>query len=141
MKNINLFLCLLFITLVFSGCSNKVSMRGKVTFSDDQSPLTTGAVTFQSGDYVAKGILKPDGTYVLGSTSTKDGLPPGEYQVFVNGAVKVEEQRVGGTAMGGVSVGITIPLIDAKYADPSTSGLVVKVDRRTKRFDFTVERP
>lgn len=66
------------------GCSNHVPMRGKVTFSDDQSPLTVGQVLFQSDTVLARGNLKQDGTYVIGTEKLNDGLPKGTYLVTIS---------------------------------------------------------
>ncbi len=54
--------------LLFSvGCSGKVPLGGKVTFSDDGSPGTRGVVFFMSPPLVAQGGINPDGTYRVGS--------------------------------------------------------------------------
>ena len=128
------FLMTVAISLVAIGCSENVSIRGKVTFSDDQSPLTVGMVFFDTDSYQARGLLAPDGTYELGSTGLKDGLPPGEYRVYVSGA-SISDPNVPPEANAP-----PLPLIDPKYESGLTSGLSVKVDRSTRTFDFSVDR-
>ncbi|MGL4595475.1 MAG: hypothetical protein ACRCUY_12185 [Thermoguttaceae bacterium] len=124
-------------TLIFCciiGCAKNLPMGGKVTFDDDQSPLTAGMVFFATDTFQARGLIQPDGTYQLGSVTQKDGLPPGTYQVYVAGA-SVEDPRA--------KPGDTTPplqLIDAKYESSTTSGLSVNVDGSTRKFDFSVTR-
>ena len=148
MKNRPLFTVFrLTILVAFSvtiGCSQNVSLRGKVTFSDDDAPLSTGAVCFESETMVARGELQADGSYVVGSDAPKNGLPPGEYRVYITGASKFETKSMGAIALPGTpapSISIPVSLIDPKFSSPTTSGLTLKVERATGRFDFKVDRP
>ena len=91
MKNIKRFFVVLTLTGLLStliGCGSNVEFGGKVTYSDDGSPLTTGTVVFKKGNLISKGSLKPDGTFVVGSMKENDGLVPGSYQVYITGAEK-----------------------------------------------------
>ena len=121
--------------LVLVGCNGHVGLSGKVTYSDDGSPLPVGSVVFKKGGLVSWGKLQSDGTYVIGSMSEADGLPPGEYQVYVSGAEKV---LVPGNEEKGTPA-IMESLIDLKYTAADTSGLTVEVKRSTQ-FDFQVDR-
>ncbi|MDR0608957.1 MAG: carboxypeptidase-like regulatory domain-containing protein [Planctomycetaceae bacterium] len=108
------------ILLLFSGCGNgKYGLSGKVTLTDG-TPLSGGEVYFQKDAYEARGTLKPDGTYVVGSISEKDGLPKGKYNVYV---YIFGQQK----------------LIDKKYSSPNTSGITVEVPVPGGKFDFQVE--
>jgi len=112
------------------GCGDKVPMRGKVTFSDDQSPLTVGQVTFSSNSVLARGHLKPDGTYVIGTDTEKDGLPKGTYTVSIQYAV----ENVMGPSVGGLPPTATQrPLIMPVMKE-------VVVDGKTKVYNIEVER-
>ena len=126
-----LFLTILILTAI--GCSDKVPMRGKVTFSDDQSPLPVGQVSFQSDTVLARGYLKPDGTYVLGTNTEKDGLPKGTYRVSVDYALATESsaQNKGGLPGMGPMKSLIAPF------EPKT----VVVDGKTKVYDIVVDRP
>ena len=117
-----------------SGCGENVRLQGKVTFSDDNSPLTGGAVYFETDDYVARGELKPDGSYQVGSLSSRDGILPGTYRVYITGAT-----RDVGVDKDGMP--ISESLIDGKYASGTTSGLEIDVTNETRRFDIVVDRP
>ena len=125
------FFSLALIALV--GCSNKVKLSGKVTFSDDGSPLTTGTVHFENDQCLARGKLQSDGSYVLGSESNTDGLPAGKYFVYVAGAVQ---------AVGKDKSGLTanIPLITPNFTSRSKSTLSVDVSPSLKTYDFKVDR-
>ena len=92
--------------LCFVGCSKNVGMSGKVTFSDDGSPLTTGMICFQSATALSRGHMKEDGTFVIGSGTDASGMPrfkslldlkytsPEEtpLKISVNGKQKIELQ-------------------------------------------------
>ena len=116
-----------------TGCnSGKVPLQGKVTFSDDDSPVS-GTVYFQSDTFLARGELKSDGSYIIGSDSVKDGLPPGKYAVYVQ-----ETPVVIGTTPSGEPISKNI--VAEKFANPKTSGLEFEAGKGEKRFDFTVDR-
>lgn len=144
--------CVLLILLsVILGCGSNVKFGGRVTFSDDGSPLTTGMVCFESDSFLARGPLNQDGYYDLGSLVLNDGIPKGEYRVYVSGAEAVEDveiKQVPGQAghvtrpsMSGTMAGQTFtPLIDVKYSSGKTSGLTVNIDGTSKKFDFQVDR-
>lgn len=117
--------------LVCFGCGNKVKLTGSVRFSDDGKPLTVGMVCFeneQTGS-LARGELSADGRFVLGSVSEKDGLPPGNYRVYIAGAMLDEGET-----------GSPIPLIDRRYGSGKTSDLRYEIDASTKNLEITVDR-
>ena len=131
-----LLLPFVFVGLMFVfGCSDRQSLSGKVTFSDDGSPVPAGVVYFNTPTSVSRGAIKPDGTYAVGTDKLTDGIPKGTYAV----TVRVEEAVV-----------ITLPdgskdvegksLIDRKYHDTETSGLTFTADGKTKTFDIQVDR-
>lgn len=128
--------CIALCAVFFPGCGNHVGMSGKVTFSDDQSPLTTGTVFFETDLFQARGDIKPDGTYTIGSLHEADGLPPDTYRVYVVGAT-VHNPSV---QPGPNTPPVMLPLIESKFETGLTSGLTVNVDASTKNFDFSVDR-
>jgi hypothetical protein len=110
-----------------------VPLSGKVTFSDGE-PVTFGNVFFVTPMTLAQAPIQKDGTYIVGSMKETDGMPKGEYQVYV----VVEE--VTSREVGGQSVTTYTSLIDAKHTTPETSGLTFTADGKTKKFDIKVER-
>ncbi|MGL4944068.1 MAG: hypothetical protein ACRC46_12860 [Thermoguttaceae bacterium] len=137
MRNLSLW-CLLSIAAVCVGCSSgtNLGLRGKVTYSDDNSPVPVGMVVFSStsAPFTARADIKPDGTFTASSTGQGDGLPAGTYKVFFTGVEKVTGQDAGG-------MDISTPLIDAKYYSAGTSGLEVVVDPAKKNtMEIKVER-
>lgn len=126
-------ICLFFVfalTLTLGCGSSKESLSGKVTFEDGK-PLEMGTVCFLRDDFLARGDIQSDGTYVVGSTESADGLPAGTYQVYIDGAV-VEDLD----APAGVS-----SLIDEKMTSPETSELTCDVPVPGGEFDITVAYP
>lgn len=145
--------CCVMLILLFGilGCGSNVKFGGRVTYSDDGSPLTTGMVCFESNTFLARGPLNQDGYYDLGSLALKDGIPKGEYRVYISGANAVEDvevKQVPGqaeyvtrqTVSGAMAGQIFTPLIDRKYTDGKTSGIIVNIDGASKIFDFQVDR-
>jgi len=118
--------------LLCCGCGNKVPLTGKVTFTDDGSPLTQGMVCFMAPGFLARGQLNADGTYQVSSTGENDGLPPGKYKVYLVGAELVITDGNGNSTY--------TPLVDKRYDSAETTDIECEVDGSTRRFDFTVER-
>jgi len=123
------------------GCSNKLPLSGTVTFSDDGSPVTRGAIFFQSDKVLAQGEIKEDGTYTVGTDKKTDGLPRGTYQVSITGTEKLTlVPIVRPDGMQGGERAVETPSVDKKYGDVATSGLSFTVDGKTKKFDIKVDR-
>jgi len=130
------FVLLGFVFLV--GCSGKQPLSGTVTFSDDGTPVTAGAVFFETPTFNAQGSIKSDGTYIVGSTGLTDGIPRGTYMVSIRGAEEIKSvMGPGGTMVDGPRRS----LIDTKYQRADTSGLTFTVDGKTKKYDIKVDRP
>ena len=121
------------LTLCVVGCGKNVGMSGKVTFSDDGSPLTKGTICFQSSTGLSRGQMKEDGSFVIGSLEEKDGLPKGDYVVYFSGAV--EEDGVDASGMPKAK-----NLLDSKYTTPDATPLKISVTGKQK-IELQVERP
>jgi hypothetical protein len=131
---------ILFFALVLClciGCSNKVGLKGTVTFSDDGEPLPLGEIGFSTPTFFARGTIQPDGSYVVGSEGVADGLPPGEYNVTITAFMEDKNPTMG---KNGMPVDNSRHLIDEKYSSQTTSGLKATVDSSTKVLDFKVDR-
>jgi len=122
--NKNLFLLfVVFLSVSVIGCSNHVGLSGRVVYSDNGEPVTTGEVQFTTPTFIARALIKPDGTFVAGSYRERDGLPPGTYEVAV---VSTDENFN--------------PLVDMKYSNPISSGLSITIDKTTRGIEFVVGR-
>jgi hypothetical protein len=129
-KNLR-FLCLLLgLLFIVVGCGNP-GVHGTVVFSDDQSPLTRGVVIFASENHTARGSIDKNGNYVVGSNRAKDGLPVGEYKVYVTNTEIYYPPNSGKPLYERV--------IHPKYEKPETSGLVLNVNS-SQVFNIEVER-
>jgi hypothetical protein len=119
------------------GCSDKVGLKGKVTFSDNDEPLPCGEIGFSTPTFFARGTIQPDGSYIVGSESVTDGLPPGDYNVTVTAFVEDRNPTMG---KNGMPVDNSKHLVDQKYSSQTTSGLKATVDSSTKVLNFKVDR-
>ena len=130
----------LFVLLFAVGCSDKMPLSGTVTFSDDGSPVTRGAIFFQSDKVLAQGEITENGSYIVGTDKKTDGLPRGTYKVFITGTEKLTIVQVQGPSGTTGETAVETPSVDKKYGDVSTSGLEFTVDGKTKKFDIKVDR-
>ena len=130
---------LVLVGLLFTfGCSDKVQLTGKVTFSDDGSPVPLGYVQFETETFFATGPIQPNGTYRVGTDSLKDGIPKGTYAVLVRANEETMVQ-VGDGADSSRTL-VTRSLIDPRHGNAATSDLTLTVDGKTKKFDIQVDR-
>jgi hypothetical protein len=120
----------LFGILFFAGCGNsQLPLGGKVTFQDGK-PLKTGVVCFSTGTFMAEGRLNENGEYTVGSLQDNDGLPPGTYQVYIQGAIEYNNKEQG------------VPLIHKKFTDPNATPLSFEVKKSgDKTFNIEVTPP
>ncbi|MDR0869893.1 MAG: hypothetical protein LBN39_03790 [Planctomycetaceae bacterium] len=119
----------MFSLLLCCGCgSGHVGLSGKVVYSDDGSPITFGTVLFATPTFQAKGEIKKDGTFTMGSVGAADGLPPGSYNVAVLGFT----EDAGGDKI--------YSYLDPKWTSPSTSNFSVNVEKTTRNLEIKVER-
>jgi len=133
MKRNSILLAVSLSLLLVAGCGSQVGLSGKVIYSDDGSPVPTGTVYLESDNSVHRGNIQPDGTFVIGSISERDGLPPGSYRVYIRDAQKAAgEDADGGT--------IYEQLIDVKFASAATSGKTIDITSSTKNFEIVVDR-
>ncbi len=117
-------------TLSMAGCGGSVgpAVKGTVTYADG-TPVTVGEVQFVGERFSAVGPINPDGTYTMGSMRPGDGVPAGTYKVSLGGELQ------------GSTYENKPPLIDSKYFNASTSGLVCEVEEgKAKEFPITVEK-
>ena len=125
MRIINLF-ALLIVLVALSGCgSGGVKSGGAVKF-EDGAPLTEGIIYFVDTQSEFSGRIKGDGSYVIGGIREGDGLPPGQYQVYVTFPAILDPKDWP---------------IDEKFTAPATSGWQAEVKPGGKnQFDFAVSR-
>ena len=129
MKKYAFMFCLL-ICLVVAGCGKNKRLTGKVTFSDG-TPVKNGMVIFRTDNFLSKGEIKPDGSYKMSSERENDGIPPGDYQVYVSSIFKPPPP--------GSGLSMPVSLCHPKYENPDTSGLTCKVPAPGNKYDIVLE--
>ena len=125
-----LFCALILTCLAIAGCGGQgfVQAGGKITF-DDGSPVTGGAVAFQTNAFMADGRINSDGTFTLSSLKPGDGLPPGTYQVTVGWSETEDSGKI-------------VYFVDPLFSDPKTTTLTAEVGKGGKnQFEFVVTKP
>ena len=128
--------------LCFWGCTKNVPLGGRITFEDNGEPLTMGTIAFVNGSHQARSEIDADGRYHLGFQNEGDGLPKGEYQIYIQ-AIQIDILTGPNKDEHGHAVVIgrkETKLIADKYKDPATSGLTYTADGKGKTFDIKVER-
>ena len=132
------FIAVLILTLAL-GCGGDVSVSGRVTFPDG-TPLTVGAVVFETSDFYATGPIDSNGYYTM-ATNSGPGIPRGTYQVTIQDTHNPREvYNPNNPDLPPRLIWPTERLIDPKFGNLGTSGLVCEVKGRTK-FDITVTKP
>ncbi len=117
-----------------AGCGQRMyPVHGTVTLEDGR-PLTRGMVVFEGQQngvaIMARGEIKPDGSYQLSTEKPGDGVPPGKYRVQINSMdlseVPDEKKK--------------LPF-DIKYLRFNTSGLEYEVKAGPNEYDIKLSRP
>jgi hypothetical protein len=117
------------VLLVIAGCSNKVKVGGTVKF-DDGMPLDAGQVFMSNGTFMFQGKILSDGTFSIGEIKDGDGIPPGNYGIWIAGANPSATDQY---------QTLKIP---TKYTNRETSGLTFEVKKNgTKTIDILLEKP
>jgi len=120
--------------LLVAGCGKNVRVTGKVTF-EDGTPLSKGMVIFSAGATESKAPIGEDGSYVVGTLKSGDGIPRGTYRVYITGAAIIPGMDARGVPLGPVTL-----LADKKFSSPETSGLTCEV-KGSMTYDITVTPP
>jgi len=126
-----LLIAIVAVSLFVVGCGKNPKITGKVYYVDDNSPVVQGTVIFLSDNYTGRAQIEKDGSYSVHSESTGYGLPPGTYQVYLDGTEKA--------IMDGGGLRLE-QLVDKKYTSASSSGLTLTVNK-SQKYDIPVERP
>ncbi|MBM4010261.1 MAG: carboxypeptidase regulatory-like domain-containing protein [Planctomycetes bacterium] len=120
-----------------AGCSkHSASVSGNVTL--DGKPLATGVVNFTPAATGASAYanIGADGRYAL-QTGAEAGLEPGAYKVTVAANATADQAAAMGIKVG--RDGIMPLLTPPRYADVSTTPLVVDVKAGRQEIDLALE--
>lgn len=123
--------------LAIVGCDGdgRIPVTGRVHYPDG-SPVVNGQVVVEYGDGTgAMGWIRPDGSFVLGTDSPDDGLPPGNHPVAIRNALSVPPPN-----WPEFKPYDPFPLVAGKYEDPKTSGISFHLPETTE-WDIVVEKP
>ena len=127
--------------LFLPGCNNNVPVYGTVTFPDGK-PLTCGSVCFQNEDFVATGEIQKNGTYKLSTQTKGAGVAPGNYAVYIAGAMEIEPPPPPKNEREQPKEAKKTRLIATQYMSPETSGLSCVVAKEMKiPYDLVVDYP
>lgn len=121
-------------TLVGCGGLKTNPVEGVITYQDGTPMPGGGQITFTPVDpdvkISARGIIKEDGTYKMGTESLADGVLEGTYRVAI---VPTPPKNLNRPPPGW-------PPLNKKYTNPQKSGLETTVTRGRNTYDITVEK-
>jgi hypothetical protein len=121
--------------LLILGCGfGYPKLKGKVTFADGR-PLRTGTVVFDNGVTTSRAQIQPDGTFIAGTMSERDGIPIGTYKVCIAGAVELLDNPDNQFPPPSRT------LVHTKFTDAETSGLSITIDKSPEPYNIIVEPP
>ncbi|MDR0326698.1 MAG: hypothetical protein LBI05_00215 [Planctomycetaceae bacterium] len=126
----------LFAILFAVGCSKTVVIKGTAKMADGTT-IDNGTVYFNGEKDQYSADIQSDGTFSPGVTKDGGGIPPGVYKVTVSGVVAYEGETI--VLPNGSSIyPKTVPLIDPKYGNATTSGLSIDTSK-SKTLDLELE--
>jgi hypothetical protein len=79
------------------------------------------------------GLIRPDGTFEMGTHTTNDGVPPGKHRVYL-------QNTMTSAPPGFIGVFKPQPLVQPRFTSPEKSGLVLEVPGQVE-WDIVVEKP
>lgn len=138
MKHCTLLVSFMLLLVVSTGCGDKSSVSGKVSF-DDGTPLNVGKVMFTDGTNSGFGKINEKGEYKMGMTKEGEGMPNGSYQVYIMDASK-EDPSLSRASDDGETFTPKVLIIDPKFTNPKQSELKCDVSGKTT-FDIKVTKP
>ncbi|MGL4595368.1 MAG: hypothetical protein ACRCUY_11625 [Thermoguttaceae bacterium] len=120
-KTVILLSCL--VVCLLAGCNNNVRSVGSVKF-EDGSPLTEGCIYFVGNQQEFMSRIEPDGSFDIWGITKGDGLPPGQYNVYLTFPALLNPEAYP---------------VEPKYTSQTESGWTVAVQPGKKNsFDFKV---
>jgi len=141
--------CVAVACCLLAGCGPTVRMhpvKGTVRFAGGE-PLSKGKVVVDSpdGKRSSWGALRADGSFVMGTLTSSDGLPAGTYQVYFHDVMTEppvdESSAPGGMAGSKPTVAfVPKPLVHAKFLKKETAGISFEVPKQLD-WEITVEPP
>ncbi len=135
----------LFLTIVTLGCGangpqgpeKQATVPATGVLKYRGKPVPDAHVQFQSldGKVSSHGATDASGSFTLSTYGSQDGLPPGRYKVTAAAGILKEIEP--GVLPDEPRGGFKSP-IPAKYANPSTTDILVEV-KEQGRNDFTID--
>jgi len=125
--------------VLLSGCGGGTHpVQGQVVFKDTGAAATelvgyTVSLESVDGKVSASGLVKPDGTFEVGTHKPGDGAVPGNHRVALNPPASHE-------LIEGPDAKPPTPLIPEKYGTFAKSGLEITVERSGQEIVLEVER-
>ena len=113
------------ITLV-TGCSDP-RVTGTVKFQDG-TPLTVGTVILQNDKSQGIGTLQQDGSFELYQFKKGDGLKPGVYRGYIDGAIEIADVN-----------SPTVHLIPEKYSLIDTAEIIYDSIKNKGKLDIVID--
>ncbi|MDR3232727.1 MAG: hypothetical protein LBT46_03530 [Planctomycetaceae bacterium] len=119
----------LFLALLTAGCSNRILIKGTVTYEDDGSPVRHGIIHFDS-DKGSYSSTFTNGNYKTGGEKKVQGIPPGQYTVWLSNVHDSTEE-------GGI-----VRRVSSEFCSRKNSPFAFEVKKGgPKRFDLKVTKP
>jgi hypothetical protein len=130
--------------LFLTGCSDKVSVSGKVLFQSGE-PVTKGLVLFENEKLSGISDIKPDGSYSIGLIKPGEGIPPGTYNIAIQATGSMGDVKAGLEEKPQSGKTAAVPetsQVDTRYTLSRTSGLSVTVKaKKSMIHDIIVDAP
>jgi hypothetical protein len=121
-------------TFLLMGCGNTYPVSGKITYADGTPMTGGGQITFTPLDpqnkQSARGMIREDGSFQMGTHGDADGVLQGKYGVAI---VPTPPKNPNRPPPGW-------PPLQKKYMNHKTSELEYTVTRGRNQYDITVSK-
>jgi hypothetical protein len=129
-----------------SGQVKVYPVKGQVTFAG-KPMVGGGAISFvptsEQAGKTAGGVIKPDGSYALGTYTESDGSMPGEFKVIIFQETAKEPEPTPDGAPPAAAAASSVPAADRIpliYSDERKTPLTAKVEPKPNEINFDLKR-
>ncbi|MDR3181353.1 MAG: hypothetical protein LBT89_00275 [Planctomycetaceae bacterium] len=119
----------LLLALFAAGCSDRILIKGTVSYEDDGLPVKHGIIHFDSAVGSFSSTFT-NGNYKTGGEKKVQGIPPGQYTVWLSNVHDSTEE-------GGI-----VRRVSSEFCSRNSSPLTFEVKKGgPRRFDLKVTKP
>jgi hypothetical protein len=131
------FVTITLLLLLAAGCGTGIRVSGTVTYEEDGSPVQQGSVNFSTDKSNFSGVISK-GKYVTGGNKNVQGIPAGQYKIWLAGTDNIEVI----TDKDGTQIDVKFhPTVSREFTSASTTPLSFTVGQGGAMYNIVVKKP